>query len=475
MADTPHEYTLLTQGQTLRLAEGVALDRTQFPMLSPSVPGGPVARVSANPNDPTQLGLQNLTASPWEAVRTDGARRTVLPGKTVRLTLGTVITVGALRWEIGAAPVAAAQAAPGPGWTPASAPAPARNAPSPAVNQAQAQVQAQVNAQTPPRPGGAARNVNALGASSSLSFSQLFPVAGERKALLGKGFLVPGIVTVLFGVLMLINSGNFGAYNALLALYIGLGALFFVYRLCGKPKPWWALALPAVFTAIFLVTPFWSLIYVITSHLLPGTATPGEFFPFALIHEFFGPGLREEFVKAIPVFLMLAWGRKATSPRREQVGVWEPLDGILLGCASALGFTLTETLGQYVPGQVHDIAQKLGEGAGQAMGLELLIPRLLGTISGHMAYSGYFGYFIGLSVLKPKHRGKILGIGYLSAAGLHGLWDATCNSAPGLVAPLLLCFFGVVSYAFLMAAILKARQVSPARAQNFATQIQGVP
>ncbi|MDQ2686807.1 MAG: PrsW family glutamic-type intramembrane protease [Armatimonadota bacterium] len=465
MADTTHEYTLLTQGQTLWLAEGVALDRTQFPLLSSSDPGGPVARVNANPNDPAQLGLQNLTASPWEAVMPDGTQRTVPPGKTVRLTPGTVITVGGLRWEIGAAPIKAAQVASGPGWAPVSVPAPARNA----VNQAQ------VNAQTPPRPGGAARNANVLGASSSLSFSQLFPVAGERKALMGKGYLVPGIVTVLFGVMMLLCSGNFGAYNTLLALYIGLGALFVVYRLCGKSKPWWALALPAVFTAIFIVTPFWTVIFFLTSHLLPGTATPGEFFPFALIHEFFGPGLREEFVKAIPVFLMLAWGRKAASPRRERVGVWEPLDGILLACASALGFTLIETLGQYVPGQVHDIAQKLGEGAGQAMGLELLIPRILGTISGHMAYSGYFGYFIGLSVLKPKHRWKILGIGYLSAAGLHALWDATCNSAPGLLAPLLLCFFGVVSYAFLMAAILKARQVSPDRAQNFATQIQGVP
>ena len=347
-------------------------------------------------------------------------------------------------------------------------PIPAQNAPLPVVNHAQAQVQA------PPRPGGAARNANALGGSSSLSFSQLFPVAGERKALMGKGFLVPGIVTVLFGVLMLLSSGHYGAYNAFLALYIGLGALFVVYRLCGKSKPWWVLALPAVFTALFLPSPFWLLIYFVTNILPLGISTPGEFFPFALIHEFFGPGLREELVKMIPVFLMLAWGRKQASPRRERVGVWEPLDGILLGCASALGFTLIETLGQYVPGQVHDVAQKLGEGAGQAMGLELLIPRLLGTISGHMAYSGYFGYFIGLSVLKPKHRWKILGIGYLSAASLHALWDATCNSA-GLLAPVLLCVFGVISYAFLMAAILKARQVSPDRVHNFATQIQGLP
>jgi RsiW-degrading membrane proteinase PrsW (M82 family) len=73
-----------------------------------------------------------------------------------------------------------------------------------------------------------------------------------------------------------------------------------------------------------------------------------------------------------------------------------------------------------------------------------------------------------LSVLKPNQRWQILGIGYISAAALHALW----NSA-GYVSPVLLAVVGVLSYAFLAAAILKARALSPTRSQNFATRLFG--
>jgi RsiW-degrading membrane proteinase PrsW (M82 family) len=83
-----------------------------------------------------------------------------------------------------------------------------------------------------------------------------------------------------------------------------------------------------------------------------------------------------------------------------------------------------------------------------------------------MAYSGYLGYFIGLSALKPRKRWQILGVGYFSASALHALWNAS-----GAASVLLLALVGVLSYAFLVAAILKARALSPNREQNFATRI----
>ena len=82
-----------------------------------------------------------------------------------------------------------------------------------------------------------------------------------------------------------------------------------------------------------------------------------------------------------------------------------------------------------------------------------------------MAYTGYLGYFIGLSVLKPSKRWSILGIGYLSAAGLHAFWNASASNNL-LIATLV----GIFSYAFLAAAILKARKLSPMRSHNFATR-----
>jgi RsiW-degrading membrane proteinase PrsW (M82 family) len=83
-----------------------------------------------------------------------------------------------------------------------------------------------------------------------------------------------------------------------------------------------------------------------------------------------------------------------------------------------------------------------------------------------MAYSGYLGYFIGLSVLKPRKRWRILITGYLTASGLHALWNST-----GYYSVVLLAIVGIISYAFLAAAILKARALSPTRSENFATNI----
>jgi hypothetical protein len=79
---------------------------------------------------------------------------------------------------------------------------------------------------------------------------------------------------------------------------------------------------------------------------------------------------------------------------------------------------------QHVPQIAAKVAQQHGAGAGYFVGLQLLIPRIIGSISGHMAYSGYLGYFIGLSVLKPESRWQILGIGYLTASALHALWNS---------------------------------------------------
>jgi RsiW-degrading membrane proteinase PrsW (M82 family) len=178
------------------------------------------------------------------------------------------------------------------------------------------------------------------------------------------------------------------------------------------------------------------------------------------VRYFFGAGLMEELLKALPILGAYLAAVALPSPWRERIGVWEPLDGILLGTASAVGFTLVETLGQYVPA--------VSLQAGSEVGLQVLIARILGLPAGHMAYSGYLGYFIGLAALKPRHAKQILAVGYLSAAALHALWNTAGHSNN-----LLLVVVGVLSYAFLMAAILKARALSPTRSQNFATRFLG--
>ncbi|MCY7323968.1 MAG: PrsW family intramembrane metalloprotease [Phormidesmis sp. CAN_BIN36] len=307
-------------------------------------------------------------------------------------------------------------------------------------------------------------------APRNVTFTQLFPIASAGLGLRQKAYLAPGIITVGFVVGLFVAVGNAVLFNLLLATYIALAAYYFVYQLCGKHKPWWVLLIAGLSTVVLLQSPVLPLFIVLFRQVLPGqvpeTGEPMNFVVL-LIRMFFGAGLMEELLKALPLLGFYLLGRLLPTPWKERIGISEPLDGILLGTASAVGFTLLETLGQYVPDMIQNTTLQLGDGPRQLMGLQLLIPRLLGSISGHMAYSGYLGYFIGLSVLNPRQSVVILGTGYLSAASLHALWNAI-----GSVSPFVLALVGILSYAFLGAAILKARALSPTRSQNFATHIR---
>jgi RsiW-degrading membrane proteinase PrsW (M82 family) len=302
----------------------------------------------------------------------------------------------------------------------------------------------------------------------SVSFTQLFPIISTGKDLTSKAFLIPGILTVIFVVLMFATVGSPRANQIIVGTYIAGAAYYFIYRLCGKHKPWWLLVGVALATAAILKSPILNLFIFVFRGILPGNLPPQDesiSITELLIHMFFGAGLMEELLKALPVLGVYLIGRTLPDAWSDRVGVKEPLDGILLGTASSVGFTLLETLGQYVPQITQNIGLQAGIEAGQLVGLQLLIPRILGLAAGHMAYSGYLGYFIGLAVLKPGKGWQILLVGYLTSASLHALWNTIGN-----IYPIFLVLIGVISYAFLMAAILKARVLSPTRSQNFATR-----
>ncbi len=318
-----------------------------------------------------------------------------------------------------------------------------------------------------------ASNSTPLPQSDPISLTQLFPIISTGKDLTSKAYLIPGIFTVIFVVFMFATVGQARPHpifntNNIVGTYIASAAYYFIYRLCGKHKPWWVIVAVALSTIIILKSPILNLFIFVFRDILPGNLPSDSqriTLTELLVRMFFGAGLMEELLKAIPIIAVYLIARILPSPWRERIGVWEPLDGILLGTASAVGFALLETLGQYVPQIAQTVAQQAGSDAGQLVGLQLLIPRILGLVAGHMAYSGYLGYFIGLAVLKPSYSPFILLIGYFTASALHALWNVT-----GYYNALLLIFVGVITYAFFMAAILKARALSPNRAQNFATR-----
>jgi RsiW-degrading membrane proteinase PrsW (M82 family) len=180
-------------------------------------------------------------------------------------------------------------------------------------------------------------------------------------------------------------------------------------------------------------------------------------------------GLLEELEKMLPVFGLI-WA--AASSRRtdsKRWGVHEPLDAIVYASAAALAFILIETFStdsQYVGGA---IASALDESAaaGRAVALlkfPLALLRVLDALSGHIAYSGYFAYFVGLGLLRPNHRERYWIGGWIAAAFFHGLYDATTMNAFMRTVSTAITFF------LLIAAILNARKVSPTREENFATR-----
>ena len=292
---------------------------------------------------------------------------------------------------------------------------------------------------------------------TKITLTKLLPIFSTGNDLWKQAYLLPGIVTVGFVVMMFAFLGQPQLFNLTISTYISLAAYYFVYQLCGKSKPWWIILGAALFTAALLRSPILQVFLWFFYNVLPGTPPTGQVnFLSVLIAMFFGAGLMEELLKALPIFALWFIGLRLGKKWRSRFGISEPLDGILIGAASAIGFMLTETLGLYVPSIVQSVAnQSASPEIAELTGLQLLIPRVLGSVAGHMAYSGYFGYFIGLSVLKPSLRWQILTIGYLSSAFLHALWNTSA-----LVSFWMLAVVGGISYAFLVAAILKAHSFS---------------
>ncbi len=309
-------------------------------------------------------------------------------------------------------------------------------------------------------------------AVKGVTATQLFPILGTATELRQKAFLIPGVLTVLLVVSLFLSVGQPGVFNQLLALYLSAAGYFFIYQLCGKAKPWWVIIGTGMAMFALLSSPVLSGFLWFFREVLPGQLPePGDRLPLISVfgRMFVGAGLMEELLKALPVLGCGLIGLALRSPLGDKIGIQEPLDGILLGAASAVGFTLLETLGQYVPDMTQSLQHSSSDMA-ELAGLQLLIPRVLGSVAGHMAYSGYFGYFIGLSVLQPRQRLSILTTGYLTASMLHALWNVMGNYSAAALAGV-----GVLSYACLVAAILKARALSPTRSANFATRLVDTP
>jgi Ca-activated chloride channel family protein len=90
----------LSTGGSVALDDGVKLGEETVPSLRPGSGDGVVAEVSRNPNNPTVLGLRNLSQQTWTATLVGGDRRQIEAGKTIRLAVGTKIDFGGITGEV---------------------------------------------------------------------------------------------------------------------------------------------------------------------------------------------------------------------------------------------------------------------------------------------------------------------------------------------------------------------------------------
>ncbi|MBS7704647.1 PrsW family intramembrane metalloprotease [Chelatococcus asaccharovorans] len=303
--------------------------------------------------------------------------------------------------------------------------------------------------------------------------STLLPIASNSIAF-DKIYLVIALATAAT-VTMLLLTGTDQTFATIVAFYITFVQCAVIYYLCGRRELWPSMiGVFAISCLAFLMTNVFGA--------MAGTFRPP--WVMALINDasigsrfvghFVGAGALEELYKALPLLALAILGLVCRSgpPHLRAISLTEPLDGIALGVASGAAFALLETIYQYYPQAItntmtalKDHPDSVRQLAGLLYGLEVLVIRAISQIGGHMAWSGYLGYFIGLAVLRPKAAPLYLVVGYVTASMLHGAWNAAAGSQQllGLVV-------AFISIAFLIAAILKARRMSPTRSQNFATK-----
>ncbi|RUT04077.1 hypothetical protein DSM106972_049910 [Dulcicalothrix desertica PCC 7102] len=277
------------------------------------------------------------------------------------------------------------------------------------------------------------------------SLTEFMPLLSKKEDLHKHGLLVPGIITVISVVAMIATTHIHRTFLYILAAYLALASHYIIHKLCHKHKPWWLLTSLALAIGLPILGGF---------HLpVPHTGNKDVDLIF---QAFLENGFFEELFKVLPVLLIYFFGRLLPLPKREIVGIREPMDGILLTTASAAGFVLAETL--------QLVHEKIGVGD-SFTGLAILITQILGDIFGQVAYSAYFGYFIGLSVVRPKNRWQLLGIGYLTSSAMHVFSNVATifQKAPqyNLLGSICLAIIGSLAYVFFIAAIFKARQMKP--------------
>jgi RsiW-degrading membrane proteinase PrsW (M82 family) len=122
------------------------------------------------------------------------------------------------------------------------------------------------------------------------------------------------------------------------------------------------------------------------------------------------------------------------------------LDGAVYGAMAGLGFAFIENA-LYIQRNVAVAELELGLSLIGAGGGITAVRAVAGP--GHVIYSAFAGYFLGLAKFNPENRGPIVIKGILIAAFIHGLYNSTIDIGTALIhvgtgVPVLVAFLAYV-------------------------------
>ena len=344
--------------------------------------------------------------------------------------------------------------------------------------------------------------------SSAPTDSELLPLRMGAAPIAARGYLIPGIATALTISVLLwaMNSGDLHRFQIIALGFFVSASVFVIYTLCGKSFPLLPMLGGALLVGLIVANAHSIVMAPLEATILPKLMkeVPGprpntvrltepDTVPGLFAYMYFAAALPEELEKILPALIGL-WltyrirKRGSGGPYEMQARVLEPIDGILMGVAGAAGFHFVEALTyagrpiaeflaykSQAPALFVQIARKsnaeaaaaalmqVGFDQGVASMFQILFRGLRGTF-GHMAYSGIFGYYVGLAALRPAHARMLLIRGFLTATLIHALWNSTGSIGGSYVIPSL-------AFALLITSIIKARALSPTRSENFATTL----
>ncbi len=225
--------------------------------------------------------------------------------------------------------------------------------------------------------------------------------------------------------------GDFGIFY-IVALYFSViwGLFFYILFRTDQVK------LSITVTLFFITQAVMVLVYYVLCI--------GDLNPFAGLYEcdnlslallscIFGIGIVEEFIKALPVILILYYTKY----------VLRPQTAVFYGLISGIAFGVFEGV-QYQMGPNFQLLVANGVEEGYAYLHISNIARLTSLPFLHAVWSGIAAYFAGFAFLYPRFRLSLFALAVLVPATIHGLYDFLCYNVPFPLVEMPVILVGVV-------------------------------